>query len=215
MHYGQHEQGGGQMPGLADQDDPQVQELTDFIHVSLYGGDSPDGDTNPKILQSMQEYLQAAPSPAQAGAEVVGDLMTDAVTTAGTQGAPLKAEAVVTGTMIAAAEVADVMRAEGVDLTPDNEVQILMGSIESVMEDTADTGIWDDPEWQQMAQELWSDPEEMEELLQEADPTGETINAINQAQPVGGPGEQQPAGGTPPAQPAPAAPSARDRMMGA
>ena len=213
MHYGQHEQGNSPMPGMADENDPQVQEITDFIHVSLYGGDSPDGDTNPKILESMREYLQAAPSPAQAGAEVVGDLMTDAVTTAGTQGAPLKAETVVTGTMIAAAEVADVMRAEGVELTPDNEVQILMGSIESVMEDTAETGIWDDPEWQQMAQELWSDPEEMEALLQDADPTGETINAINQAQPVGG--EQPQAGGAPaPAAPAPQM-SARDRMTGA
>ena len=164
-------------------DDQNVQAITDYVHTALYGGESPDGDTNPKVVSMLQEYLQTAPGPAQAGAEFVGDLMGDAVSTAMAQGAQLDAGSVMAGAVIAASEVGDVMRGEGVDLTPDQEAQIVMGSVETVMEATQDSGIWDAPEWQNAAKELWSSPEAMAQFATEMGVSEQDVAALNAAQP--------------------------------
>ena len=192
-------------------DDQNVQAVTDYIHTALYGGESPDGDTNPKVLSMLQEYLQIAPGPAQAGAEVVGDLMGDAVSTALAQGVQLDGGSVMAGMVIAASEVGDVMRAEGVELTPDQEAQIVMGSVETVMEATQDSGIWDDPKWQNAAKELWSSPEAMTQFATEMGVSEEDVAAINAA-----PDEvaESPPETSPNPPPAGAAPAAQRLMQG-
>ena len=196
--------------------DGQMDEMVAYAHTAMYGGDSPDGQTSPQVVQALQQNMQAAQNGiAEAVARTASDVIADGVMTAKTQGVKLSAEAVIGAAIVTVSEMTDVAKVELGEMTPDQELQALFAMPEILYEDTANSGLWEQAELQQAAAEMLADPEGVNSMLKDLDPDGSQTAALQQGLTES---EGMDAGGTPaPAAPAPAPQpqmSARDQMMG-